>query len=164
MPYPPPRELLDYLAFFDESVERLALATRLFVLQQMVPCVESIVDATNAVALGYGPTDRLKEMVCHVAVYSAHVNIGLNHGTELDNSSGLLEGTGNLIRHISIRTAADLKNPALRKVLGEAYKLAGMKETTGKLKGLTTVIKKPYPRKRRPYPVARPLAKATSAH
>ena len=123
----------------------------------MVPCVEFIVDAYSAVALGYGPTDRLKDAVCHIAVYGQHVNIGLNRGTELDNSSGLLEGTGNLVRHISIRTASDLSNPGVRKVLREAYKLAGMKETTRKLKGLTTVIKKPYPRKRRPYPIARPL-------
>jgi hypothetical protein len=121
------------------------------------------VDATNAVAMGYGPTDRLKDGVCHVAVYSKYVNIGLNQGTELDNSSGLLEGTGNKIRHITIRNATDLKIPTVKKVLREAYKLACMKETTRHLKGISTVIKKPYPRKRRPYPAGRALSAVSSA-
>lgn len=102
LPYPPPRELLEYLAFFDESVTQLALKTRLLVLQQMVRCVEFIVDAYSAVALGYGPTDRLKDMVCHVAVYADYVNIGLNHGAELDNFGKLLQGTGRQTRHITI--------------------------------------------------------------
>jgi hypothetical protein len=163
MPYPPPKELLEYLRFYDESVEQLALQTRAFVLQQMVPCVEFIVDATNAVAMGYGPTDRLKDGVCHVAVYAKYVNIGLNHGVELDNSSSLLEGSGNQIRHITIRKAADLKDAGVKKILREAHKLACMKENTKDLKGLTTVIKRPYPRKRRPYPAGRPLRAASSA-
>jgi hypothetical protein len=162
MPYPPAKELLQYLAFYDHSVEQLALATRDFVLQEMAPCVEYIVDATNAVAMGYGPTDRLKDGVCHVAVYSKYVNIGLNHGAELDNSSGLLEGADSQTRHITIRNEADLKNPAVRKCLRAAYKLAGMKETTSHLKDVSTVIKKPYPRKRRPFPAGRALAASSS--
>ena len=163
MPYPPPKELLEYLRFYDESIEQLALQTRAFVLEQMVPCIEYIVDATNAVAMGYGPTDRLKDGVCHVAVYANYINIGLNHGVELDNSSGLLEGSGNQTRHITIRNAADLKDPGVKKILREAHKLARMKENTKDLKGLTTVIKRPYPRKRRPYPAGRPLRAASSA-
>jgi len=158
----PPKELLEYLAFFDDSIGKLTLATRAFVLQEMAPCIEFIVDAYSAVALGYGPTDRLKDCVCHIAVYAGHVNIGLNQGSELDDYGGLVQGTGRKVRHITIRTAADLTNPAVRKCLRAAYKLACMKETTRHLQGVTTVIKKPYPRKRRPNPAGKARAASSS--
>ena len=149
----PCKELLEYLGFYDDSIQKLALQTRDFVLGEMAPCIEFIVDAYNAVALGYGPTDRLKDCVCHIAVYAEHVNIGLNHGAELDGFGGLLQGTGRQIRHITIRSAGDFQIPAVRKCLRAAYKLAAMKQTTRHLKGVGTVIKKPYPRKRRPNPM-----------
>ena len=154
----PPIELLEYLAYYDESTRDLALKVRSFVLQEMAPCIEVVVDAYSAVALGYGPTDRIRDGVCHIAVYTEYVNIGFNNGAEIDDSSGLLQGTGRQIRHITIHLAEDLRNPAVRKLLRTAYKLAGMKQTTRHLKGVSTAIKKPYPRKRRPYSVPRPVS------
>ena len=103
MPYPPPKALLKFLEPFDRSVRELALATRDLVLEEMAPCVEPMYDAYNAVALGYGSSERLKDGVCHIAVYAGHVNIGFNHGTELKNKKGLLEGTGRRVRHITIK-------------------------------------------------------------
>lgn len=155
---PPPKELLEYLAYYDAPIQRLALETRDFVFAEMAPCVESIVDATNAVALGYGPTDRLKDMVCHLSVYAKYVNIGLNHGAELNNFAELLQGTGRQTRHIRVRSAADLKNPELRKCIRAAYKLADMKQTTRHLHEIATVIKQPYARKRRPNPLPTALS------
>jgi len=152
MPYPPPKELLEYLAAYDEPVRTLALATRNVVLKEMAPCLESVVDAYNAVALGYGPTECLRDMVCHIAVYPEHVNIGLNRGSEIDAPPSLLEGSGRRTRHITIRTTVELKNPAVKTCLRTARELAGMKQSTRHLKGVTTVIKKPYARKRRPHP------------
>jgi len=39
------------------------------------------------------------------------------YGTELPDPAGLLEGTGELMRHVKIRSADALKNPALRQLL-----------------------------------------------
>lgn len=150
MPYPPPKALLEFLEPFDRPIRELALATRALVLKEMAPCVEPMYDAYNAVALGYGSTERLKDGVCHIAVYAGHVNIGFNHGAELDNQKGLLEGTGRRMRHITIKSASDLQNPAVRRYLRAAYTLAGMKQTTRGLKGVTSVVKAIYARKRRP--------------
>ena len=150
MHYPPPKALLQFLEPFDHPIRELALATRSLVLGEMAPCVEPMYDAYNAVALGYGSSERLKDGVCHIAVYAGHVNIGFNHGAELEDKKGLLEGTGRHVRHISIKSAADLKNPAVRSYLRAAYKLAGMKEATRELKGVTSVVKAIYPKKRRP--------------
>jgi len=160
MRYAPPKALLQFLEPFDRPIRNLALATRALVLEEMAPCAENIYDAYSAVALGYGSSDRLKDGVIHVAVYAGHVNIGFNHGAELDNEKGLLQGTGRRVRHITIKSAADLRNPAVRKYLRAAYQLSGMKQSTRNLKGVTSVVKAIYAKKRRP-PI-RPAVNATS--
>ena len=107
----PPRALLGFLKPYDQAIRDLALAVRTFVLQDMTPCYEYIYDAYNAVALGYGPTDRYQDGVCHIAVYAKHVNLGFNQGATLDDPKGVLQGTGKAVRHITIKTASDLEQP-----------------------------------------------------
>jgi hypothetical protein len=43
-------------------------------------------------------------------------------GVELPDPTGLLEGAGQRMRHVKIRTMADLKKPALRKLIQAAHK------------------------------------------
>jgi hypothetical protein len=45
------------------------------------------------------------------------VVFGFYYATELPAPGGLLEGTGRLMRHVKIRTHADLENPALRQLV-----------------------------------------------
>jgi hypothetical protein len=52
------------------------------------------------------------------------VNLGFNRGAELADADGVLEGTGKMIRHFPVRTAADLENPDLRRLLRAAIKIA----------------------------------------
>ncbi|MGH9662743.1 MAG: MmcQ/YjbR family DNA-binding protein [Bryobacteraceae bacterium] len=121
----PPKALLEFLKPYDRATRELALAVRAVVLEELAPCCENIYDAYNAVAIGYGPTVRLKDGICHVAVYSRHVNLGFNRGAEMVDPDGLLQGSGKRARHIAIRTRADLDRPAIRKYLRRARKMAG---------------------------------------
>lgn len=91
-----------------------------------------------------------KMVLIHVAVYTGHVNIAFNHGAEPDNEKGLLQGTGRRVRHITIKSAVDLQNPAVSKYLRAACQLSAMKQRTRNLKGVTSVVKAIYARKRRP--------------
>src|SRR2546422_299927 len=100
----PPAELIKFLKPYDAEVRDLALSLRSLVLEEMAPCYENIYDAYSAVAIGYGPTDRLQDGVFHIAVYSHHVNLGFNDGATLDDPLGILEGGGTRIRHITITT------------------------------------------------------------
>lgn len=43
-----------------------------------------------------------------------HVNLGFNYGAELPDPEHLLKGTGKLFRHVKIRSADQLIDPALR--------------------------------------------------
>ena len=147
----PPKELLKFLKPYDRAVRELALSVRELVLAELAPCYENIYDAYSAVAIGYGPTDRLKDGICHVAVYSKYVNLGFNRGTELDDPLRLLNGTGKRIRHIAITTPADLSHPEIRELLRRAREHAGLgAPVQSQKKKVISVVKAVYPKKRRP--------------
>ena len=109
--YPPPAELKKFLTPYDREIQQLALSLRALILEEMAPCYENIYDAYSAVAIGYGTSDRLRDGVFHIAVYSKHVNLGFNDGATLDDPKGILQGSGNQIRHITIKSTADLERP-----------------------------------------------------
>jgi hypothetical protein len=154
--YSTPKDLLKFLKPYEPAVRKLALGLRQLVLEELAPCHENIYDAYSAVAIGYGPTDRLRDGICHIAVYSNHVNLGFNFGATLPDPNGILEGAGKQIRHISILTASDLERPELRSYLRCACKVA--LDDARKLgepppqrpKGVVSVVKAIYANKRRP--------------
>src|SRR6184192_4920841 len=122
MKYPPPAALKKFLKPYDREVRDLALQLRALLLEEMAPCYENIYDAYSAVAIGYGASDRLRDGVFHIAVYSKHVNLGFNEGATLDDPKGILHGAGNRIRHITIKTPEDLERPELRAYIRRAKK------------------------------------------
>ena len=166
----PPPPLIKFLKPYDAAIRDLALSLRSLVLEEMAPCHENIYDAYSAVAIGYGPTDRLSDGVFHIAVYSHHVNLGFNYGALLDDPLGILRGAGTRIRHITIKTPADLARPEIRSHItrarkfaeDEARKLGDTKKASPRKAGVAprgarkgnaeviSVVKAIYPKKRRP--------------
>jgi hypothetical protein len=156
MAHRPPPALIKFLKPYDPEIQDLALKLRALVLEEMAPCYENIYDAYSAVAIGFGTSDRLRDGVFHIAVYSQHVNLGFNDGATLDDPKGILEGAGNRIRHITIKKPEDIKRPEIRayirrarkKALSDARKLG--EPTSPKLAGVVSTVKAIYPKKRRP--------------
>ena len=149
---PPMPELLQFLSAYDDAIVKLALAVRKKVLTECPKATESIVDAYNAVAIGYSFTGRLKESFFHIAVYEKYVNLGFNRGVYLPDPHKLLRGTGNNTRHITIRSAADLRDPHLTKLMREAIQDGHLLALSSKQPILepqsrVTAI---YPKRRRP--------------
>ena len=121
---PPDRALLGYLESYDPHVTRLVLALREVVLEEAPEAVESI-SKGYAVAIGFSFTGKpLKDGFCHIVACSSHVNLGFNRGALLPDPNGVLAGTGKLIRHLTIRSEADLERPLVRKYLQAAIEQA----------------------------------------
>jgi hypothetical protein len=154
--YPPPPDLVKFLQPYDRAIQHLALKLRSLVLDEMAPCHENIYDAYNAVAIGYGSSDRLRDGVFHIAVYAKHVNLGFNHGAELNDPLGILKGTGKRIRHITIKSLADLARLEIRSYVRRARKVAiddarKLGETRPKnIAGVVSTVKAIYPKRCRP--------------
>jgi len=155
-PHPPPASLIKFLEPYDRAIRNLALEMRSLVLDEMTSCYENIYDAYSAVAIGYGSSDRLQDCIFHIAVYTNHVNLGFNQGATLDDPLGILKGAGKQIRHITIKTSADLARPEIRAYVRRARKLAiddarKLGETALRdIDGVVSTVKAVYAKKRRP--------------
>lgn len=156
MKHSPPRALVKFLQPYDREIRDLAFQLRALVLEEMAPCHENIYDAYSAVAIGYGTSDRLRDGILHVAVYSKHVNLGFNDGATLPDPKGILLGSGNRIRHLTIKTPEDIKRPEIRAYIRRARKqaLADARKlgepALEKPTGVISTVKAIYPKKRRP--------------
>ncbi|MGH9289958.1 MAG: hypothetical protein ACRD0V_16975 [Acidimicrobiales bacterium] len=146
MPRAVPSELIEFLAPFADEVHELALGLRERVLTVMPNAHEFVCDATNAVSLAYTPTTRWQDSVVHIASYAKWVNLGFNDGASLDDSLGILVGTGSRVRHVSFRAVGDLEAPWLEDYLRAAMDNAGCSAGMGD--GGTTIRVSAGPKRR----------------
>jgi uncharacterized protein DUF1801 len=65
------------------------------------------------------------ENVVGIGTFPRHSTLFFYRGRELDNGSGLLEGSGKDSRFITLRAPADVQRPAIKQLLRKAFKLAG---------------------------------------
>ncbi len=52
-----------------------------------------------------------------IPIYTNHLNLGFNKGTLLNDPHKLLSGTGNLIRHIPIKSESDYRNEKVKELI-----------------------------------------------
>lgn len=105
MTRPVPAELREFLSPYPGEVARVALALRDRVLALLPSAHEIVWDATNAVSIVHGHSERWSETaISHIAVYSGHVNLGFNNGAALPDPLHLLAGTGSRVRHVTFRS------------------------------------------------------------
>ena len=69
------------------------------------------------------PTFESNGPLCFFTVGKYHVTFGFLRGTSLPDPAGLLEGTGKNLRHVKLRSAEDVSEPALKKLIGAAARL-----------------------------------------
>ena len=68
---------------------------------------------------GIGPK-KMSEHYAYIAPQSNYVNLGFYHGVALKDLAGLLEGAGKRLRHIKIKSVADVARKELLSLLEAA--------------------------------------------
>jgi len=63
--------------------------------------------------------------VVGIGTYPRHSTMFFYRGRELDDGSGLLEGSGKDSRFITLRTPAEAARPAVKQLVKKAFKLGG---------------------------------------
>lgn len=62
-----------------------------------------VYDNYNALAIGFGPNERARQILLSIAVYPRWASLFLAGGAALPDPQGLLEGTGAVMRHVKLR-------------------------------------------------------------
>ena len=106
----------EMVAAYTAEIRELALASRALIFDVLPQTVEVVWPRQRTAGYGTGPK-KMTEQFCWLAPYPEHLVFGFYYATELPAPEGLLEGTGRLMRHVKIRTHADLEKPALRRLV-----------------------------------------------
>ncbi|ASS49124.1 MAG: hypothetical protein A3D31_04660 [Candidatus Fluviicola riflensis] len=93
-------------------------------LLELAPECNELVYHTHALTSVFCISDKLSDAFCMLPIYTNHVNLGFNKGALLQDPHGLLTGTGNLIRHIDIKSPGDYRNPEVTALIREAIAFA----------------------------------------
>jgi hypothetical protein len=100
----------------EQAPELSAIATKWFF--QMRECGDDVRelmhDGCPVACVGDAPFG-------YVNVFKAHVNVGFSLGAELNDPTGLLEGTGRRMRHVKVKPGVDVNVAALSALIHAAY-------------------------------------------
>jgi hypothetical protein len=66
------------------------------------------------------------ENVVGIGTFTRHSTLFFYRGRELDDGSGLLEGSGKDSRFITLRAPADADRPAVKRMVRKAFRLGGI--------------------------------------
>ena len=86
--------------------------------------VEMVYDKKNSLVIGFVPDERASNVINSIAVYTKWINLYFFEGDSLPDPEGLLQGTGTMVRHIRLNSAADLDRPAVAALMSAALKCA----------------------------------------
>lgn len=101
------------------SLTRAVLAK----LRKLLPgAVEMVYDKSNALVIGFCPTEKASTVINSIAVYRRWINLYFFEGDTLPDPEGLLQGTGTMVRSIRVTDARDLDRPAVKALIAEARK------------------------------------------
>ena len=79
---------------------------------------------THALTTAFSTSEKLGDAYCMIPIYTNHLNLGFTKGTRLDDQHHLLVGTGNLIRHIPVKTPSDYRNDEVIRLIKAAIEFA----------------------------------------
>ena len=73
--------------------------------------------------------------LCVFVLGKEHLSLAFLRGAKLPDPGELLEGTGTGVRHVKLRSVADVKRPEVKRLIAEAAKLNKKNPPSGKMVG-----------------------------
>ena len=113
-------QLESFLAKYEPGVAGCARAVRSALRKRFPGAFELIYDNYNALAIGFGPSERTSEAVLSIAVYPRWVSLFFLFGAFLNDPEGVLRGSGKQVRHVVLASADDLSRRAIKALLNQA--------------------------------------------
>jgi hypothetical protein len=117
----PATQLSAFLAKYDPSIARQARAALARVRAQLPGATELVYDNYNALAVGFGASERSSDAFVSIAVFPRWVSLFFFDGVSLPDPKGLLKGTGSRIRHIVLRDGAMIDDAAVKTLIALAH-------------------------------------------
>jgi hypothetical protein len=128
----PQAELDGFIDKFSPDVAKLGRAA-IARMRKLLPAAQVLVyDNYNALAVGFGPTDRSTDIVFSIAFYPRWVSLFFAKGVGLPDPHKRLKGSGSVVRHIVLTEISVLDDPQLRELMQQALARSGASLQAGK--------------------------------
>lgn len=118
-----PRTQLDgFIEKFAPEIAALAKAALTKMRKRFPNANQLVYDNYNALAIGFGPTERASDAIFSIAVYPRRINLCLLQGgrSRLKDATKLLRGSGSTNRFIPLESAGDLDQPEVEDLMAQA--------------------------------------------
>src|SRR5688572_1738087 len=104
----PGAQLAGFMAKYTPAMAKEGRAA-LMRMRRLVPgAVQLVYDNWNGLVVGFGPTERPSEAVVSILMLPDHVSLCfIQDAPELPDPKHLLQGSGNVVRHIKLKSARD---------------------------------------------------------
>jgi hypothetical protein len=116
----PEAQLTAFLAKFTPEIAARAEAILMRLRKQLPNAIELVYDNYNALAIGFGPSEKSSQAIFSVAVFPRWVSLFFLQGKGLPDPAGILKGGGNKVRHVVIKHESEFDDPAIQALVGQA--------------------------------------------
>jgi Domain of unknown function (DU1801) len=140
-------QLTSLISRFKPEVASLAHSILATMRERYPTAVELVYDNYNALAIGFGATERPSQAIFSVAVFPKWVSLFFLHAQDLPDPEKLLQGDGKVARHIRLLSPARLDELSVKKLMQEATAGAAIPFAP---KGVPRIIIKSISAKQRP--------------
>jgi hypothetical protein len=114
------QQLASFIAKFTPGVASLTHSILARMRERYPTALELVYDNYNALAIGFGPTERPSQAIFSVAIYPKWVSLFFLQAKDLPDPGKLLQGHGNVARHIRVPSPATLDEMSVKKIMQEA--------------------------------------------
>jgi hypothetical protein len=141
------KQLTAFLAKFTPEIACLAELILARMRARYPTALELVYDNYNALAIGFGPTERASEAIFSIALFPRWISLFFLQAKGLPDPERILRGSGNVARHIVLPSAEMLDDPAVLALMEEAAARAKVPFDPG---GMHRLIIKSVSAKQRP--------------
>ena len=120
----PEDELAGFIAKYAPEIGALAREALEKMRARLPGAVELVYDNYNALAIGFGPTERASDAIFSVTLFPRWVSLFFFHAANLPNPHKVLKGSGRVARHVVLKDAKDLDKPTVRALMKHALEHA----------------------------------------
>jgi hypothetical protein len=120
----PRQELEGFLTKYRPDIASDARKVLAKMRSRLPGALELVYDNYNALAIGFGPTERASDAIFSIAVFPRWVSLFFFQGAKLEDPEHILSGGGKAVRHIVLDGPATLDRPAVKALMKQALERA----------------------------------------
>jgi hypothetical protein len=105
------KQVEGFIDKFDPAMGKRIREVCVALRKRFPTAIEMVYDNYNFFVIGYSPTIRPTDYIVSLAANAKGVGLSFNHGADLPDPHGILQGSGSQNRFVRLESAKTLKDP-----------------------------------------------------